>query len=60
MFMYLSAMNVVIKLLPRGGNYYHRHVIQRHDCWSLKTLQNEDGIKEGNVLDNVTYLTVSQ
>ena len=28
--------------------------------WSLETLQNEDGIKEGNVLDNATYLTVSQ
>ena len=34
--------------------------MQSHDCWSLETLQNEDGIKEANVLDNVTYLTVSQ
>ena len=38
----------------------HRHVMQWHDCWSLETLQNEDSIKEGNVLDNATYLTVSQ
>ena len=38
----------------------HRHVMQSYDCWSLETLRNEDGIKEGDILENVTYLTVSQ
>ena len=32
----------------------------QYNCWSLETLRNEDGIKEGNVLDNETKLTVSQ
>ena len=39
---------------------YLRHVMQSYDCWSLETLRNEDGIKEGDVMENVTYLTVSQ
>ena len=37
-----------------------RHVMQWYDCWSLETLRNDDGLKEGDVLDNATQLTVSQ